>query len=107
MKKFGEKKSKFLLRRREGESEKIFLLDLMEDEEGHYLSKKSRKIHINYNNDPEMADFLDCENDFTQTQTQEDDFYEPNPYDEYIDEEPNASNTHVHFYFMFNLTFVA
>lgn len=50
-----------------------------------------------------MADFLNYENDFTQTQaqtqtqtqTQDDDFYEPNPDDEYIYEEPNASNTQI------------
>lgn len=90
-------------REREGESEKILILDSMEDEEGHISSKKPRKIHINYTNDSQMADFLDYENDFTpiqtqaqtQTQTQDDDFYEPNPDDEYIYEEPNASNTQI------------
>ena len=87
----------------------------MEDEEGHNSYKKPRKIHINYTNDSQMADFLDYENDFTptqtqaqtQTQTQDDDFYEPNPDDEDIDEEPNASNTQVHLYPILNLTFIA
>ena len=80
-------------------------------EEDESTSHRAKKIHINYDGDPDMGYLLDYENDFTQTQpfsqAQEDDFVEPNPEDEYIDEEPNASNTQVWFYTLFNFHFVA
>ncbi|XP_026433505.1 PKS-NRPS hybrid synthetase CHGG_01239-like [Papaver somniferum] len=74
------------------------------DDPGEASSRKSDIIHVNYNNDPYLADFLDYENDFIQTSTQPqaksqyDGFYEPNPDDEYIMEEPSADNTQIMVY---------
>ncbi|XP_026430308.1 protein FAR1-RELATED SEQUENCE 5-like [Papaver somniferum] len=73
------------------------MCDTNSSEEGESSSRKDKKIRINYDGDPDMAYLLDYENDFTQSQlfsqAQDDAFMEPNPEDEYMDEELNANNT--------------